>query len=204
VVLRYQVMLIVVAGTGRLYVDGDSLDGMAPLVFTIADVFGPAECEAAIARAEQTGFDTAPITTGAGFVMRPEVRNNDRAMFDDVELAAELFARIRDMLPRRMCGRRPVGVNERFRCYRYMPGQQFKAHYDGAFQRSASERSELTFMIYLNDGFTGGQTVFHDFDVDVAPRRGMALLFQHEVLHEGRVVESGVKYVLRSDVMYGA
>ena len=34
-----------------------------------------------------------------------------------------------------MCGRRPVGVNERFRCYRYVPGQQFKAHYDGAFQR---------------------------------------------------------------------
>ena len=195
-------MLIVVAGTGRRYVDGDSLDGMAPLVFTIADVFGPAECDAAIARAEQIGFDAAPITTGTGFVMRPEVRNNDRAMFDDVELAAELFGRIRDMLPRRMCGRRPVGVNERFRCYRYMPGQQFKAHYDGAFQRTARERSELTLMIYLNDGFTGGGTSFLDFDVDVAPRRGMALLFQHEVLHEGCAVESGVKYVLRSDVMY--
>lgn len=197
-------MLIVVAGTGRLYVDGDSLDGMAPLVFTIADVFGPAECEAAIARAEQIGFDAAPITAGAGPGMRPEVRNNDRVMFDDVELATELFGRIRDMLPRRMCGRRPAGINERFRCYRYMPGQQFKAHYDGAFQRSARERSELTLMIYLNDGFTGGQTAFHDFDVDVAPRRGMALLFQHEVLHEGCAIESGVKYVLRTDVMYGA
>jgi hypothetical protein len=30
----------------------------------------------------------------------------------------------------------------------------------------------------------------------------MALLFQHEVLHEGCAVESGVKYVLRTDVMY--
>jgi hypothetical protein len=195
-------MQILVAGTGRLYVDGDSLDGMAPLVFTIADVVGAAECEAAIVRAEQIGFDAAPITTAAGFVMRPDVRNNDRAMFDDVELAAELFARIRELLPRRMCGRRPGGINERFRCYRYAPGQQFKAHYDGAFQRTARERSELTLMIYLNDGFTGGRTAFLDFDVDVAPRRGMALLFQHEVLHEGCAVESGVKYVLRTDVMY--
>jgi len=200
--LRYEVMLIVVAGTGRLYVDGDSLDGMAPLVFTIADVFGPAECEAAIARAEQSGFDAA-ATTGAGLVTRSESRNTDRAMFDDVELAAELFSRIRDMLPRRLCGRRPAGVNERFRCYRYTPGQRYKPHYDGAFQRSASERSELSLMVYLNDSFTGGQTAFHDFDVDVAPRRGMALLFQHQVLHEGCAVESGVKYVLRSDVMYG-
>ena len=195
-------MQILVAGTGRLYVDGDSLDGMAPLVFTIANVYSAAECEAVVARTERIGFGAAPISTGAGFVMRPDIRNNERVMFDDVELAGELFARIRDVLPRRLCGRRPVGVNERFRCYRYQPGQRFAPHYDGAFQRSPSERSELTFMIYLNDDFTGGQTAFHDFDVEVPPVRGMALLFQHEVLHEGCAVRSGVKYVLRSDVMY--
>jgi predicted 2-oxoglutarate/Fe(II)-dependent dioxygenase YbiX len=197
-----QGLQIVVSGAGRLYVDGDSIDGTAPLVFTITEVFTPAECEAAIARAEQLGFDAAPISAAEGFVMRPDVRNNERAMFDDAELATELFTRVRDALPRRLCGRRPAGVNERFRCYRYRPGQRFAPHYDGAFQRSRRERSELTFMIYLNDGFTGGRTVFHDFDVDVAPRCGMGLLFQHEVLHEGCAVESGVKYVLRSDVMY--
>jgi hypothetical protein len=198
-----QGLQIVVSGAGRLYVDGDSIDGSAPLVFTMADVFSPAECEATIVRAEQLGFDAAPITTGAGFAMRPDVRNNDRAMFEDAALSASLFDRIRDAVPRRLCGRKPVGVNELFRCYRYEPGQKFAPHYDGAFQRNRRERSELTFMIYLNDGFAGGRTAFHDFDVDVAPRRGMALVFQHQVLHEGCAVESGVKYVLRSDVMYG-
>lgn len=64
------------------------------------------------------------------------------------------------------------------------------------------ECSERTFMIYLNDDFTGGQTAFYEFDVDVAPRLGMALVFQHRLLHEGCTVRSGVKYVLRSDVMY--
>lgn len=194
---------ILVSGAGRLYVDGDSIDGTAPLVFTMADVFSAAECEAMIGRAEQLGFDPAPINTGSGFVMRPHVRNNDRAMFDDVALSVSLFERIREAVPRRLCGRRPVGVNERFRCYRYEPNQRFAPHYDGAFQRNRRERSELTFMIYLNEGFAGGRTVFHDFDVDVAPRRGMGLLFQHQVLHEGCAVETGVKYVLRSDVMYG-
>jgi len=83
------------------------------------------------------------------------------------------------------------------------PGQRFAPHYDGCFRRNPSECSELTFMVYLNDGFAGGATTFHDFDEEVVPQAGMALLFQHQLLHEGCVVTSGVKYVLRSDVMYG-
>lgn len=195
-------MQIMVPGSGRQYLEGHSLDMSAPLVFTVSEVMSPQECQEMIARIEPLGFEAAPITTPAGFVMRPDIRNNERVMFDDVALAAELFGRIRAAVPERLCGRRPVGVNERFRCYRYTPGQRFAPHYDGAFQRSRSECSELTFMVYLNDGFTGGQTSFLEFDVEVAPRPGMALLFQHRLLHEGCRVISGVKYVLRSDVMY--
>jgi hypothetical protein len=180
-----------------------ALDPTKPLVWTVPGFLAAEACRDLVARAEALGCEAAPVTTARGFVMRPDIRNNDRAMFDDVELAAALFQRISDAAPRRLCGRRPVGLNERFRCYRYEPGQRFAPHYDGAFQRNRRERSELTFMIYLNDGFIGGHTAFHDFDVDVAPRRGMALLFQHQVLHEGCAIESGVKYVLRSDVMYG-
>ncbi len=57
-------------------------------------------------------------------------------------------------------------------------------------------------MLYLNDDFTGGATDFHDFAASVTPRTGMALLFQHMLLHEGATVLTGVKYVLRTDVMY--
>ncbi len=53
-------------------------------------------------------------------------------------------------------------------------------------------------------GFDGGATVFHDFGVQVTPRTGSALMFQHQLLHEGCVVQAGVKYVLRTDVMYTA
>lgn len=59
----------------------------------------------------------------------------------------------------------------------------------------------LTFMIYLNEGYTGGETRFES--VSVAGKPGMALVFEHELLHEGAEVTAGVKYVLRSDVMYG-
>jgi prolyl 4-hydroxylase len=196
--------MVVVPGYGRPYLDGDSLDHTGPLVFTIPDVMTRDECAGLVARIDALGPSDAPITTARGFEMRPEIRNNQRVIIDDHQLAGELFARVRTATPARLFGREAVGANERFRCYRYEPGQRFAPHYDGAFWRDQREGSELTLMVYLNDGFGGGTTRFHDFDVDVVPRTGSALLFQHRLLHEGCEVTSGVKYVLRSDVMYRA
>jgi prolyl 4-hydroxylase len=195
-------MQVIVAGRGTAYVRDDDFDHTAPLVFTVAGALDAAACGAMIARIEALGPAPAPITTAAGFVMRPDIRNNTRVMFDDVALAAELFGRLSGALPARLFGRRAVGVNERFRCYRYEPGQYFAPHADGAFRRHHHERSELTLMVYLNDGFTGGATDFLDHGATVVPRAGTALLFQHQLIHEGCAVVSGVKYVLRSDVMY--
>lgn len=195
---------VLVPGTGRPYLDGDSLDHTAPLVWTVPRVLSDAECDAAIARIEALGPAAAPITTERGFVMRPDIRNNTRVVFDDAPLAADLFARVAPHIPAQLSGMRAVGANERFRCYRYEPGQRFAPHYDGAFVRSERERSLLTLIVYLNDGYGGGATEFHDFDLRVRPVRGMALLFQHLLLHEGCVITSGTKYAMRSDVMYRA
>lgn len=178
----------------------------APFMALVDDVLPAARCEALVERIESLSPSFAPITTAQGFVERPDIRNNDRVMFDDVDLAAELFERLRPILPERVRGGEDpltaVGLNERFRGYRYGPGHRFAPHFDGAFRRSAEECSELTVLFYLNDGFAGGATSFCDWAVRVEPRQGQALLFYHPVLHEGCVVESGRKYVLRSDVMY--
>ena len=195
---------VVVPGYGRPYLDGDSLDHSGPLVLTVANVLTAEECARLVARIDALGPTDAPITTSRGFVMNPDIRNNKRVMIDDRELARDLFERVRGALPARLFERHASGANERFRCYRYEPGQRFAPHYDGAFERDVNERSELTFMVYLNDSFTGGTTRFHDFDIDVVPRTGSALLFQHRLLHEGCEVRAGVKYVLRSDIMYSS
>ncbi len=121
-------------------------------------------------------------------------------MFEDVSLAASLFDRLRPALPIR--DDTPVGLNERFRGYRYTAGQRFRPHFDGAFVRNEHERSEITLLLYLSDGFVGGDTLFNDLNLRVTPRTGIALLFQHLILHEGCAVLGGTKYVLRSDVMY--
>lgn len=195
---------ILVPGGGRPYLDGDSLDHTAPLVWTIPDVLDAGECAAAVARIEALGPAEAPVSTARGFEMRPDVRNNQRVMFDDAPLAQRLFSRVQAALPPVLCGMRAVGANERFRCYRYQPGQRFAPHYDGAFIRSETERSLLTLIVYLNDDFEGGRTAFLDFDLEAVPRAGTALVFQHLLLHEGCIVTAGTKYAMRSDVMYRA
>ena len=181
-----------------------------PFIALVDDVLSADECRALVDRIESLSPKFAPITTRRGFEIRPDVRNNDRVMFDDVDLAARLFERLKPIVPPTMTAPRrwgdvelaPVGLNERFRGYRYGPGQRFAPHFDGAFVRDERERSELTVLFYLNDGFSGGATAFLDWDVKVDPRRGQALLFHHPILHEGCLLEVGTKYVLRSDVMY--
>lgn len=64
-------------------------------------------------------------------------------------------------------------------------------------------------MVYLNEGFRGGETSFDDTYSDepfeafrVVPRTGTAVAFLHHVHHKGEPVGRGRKYALRTDVMY--
>jgi prolyl 4-hydroxylase len=173
-------------------------------VFLINDFLTAQECDSFVARGEGVGFASAPVTTLFGPRMLPDVRNNTRVMLDDPILAEQIFERARPFLPELLGDSwHLLGLNERWRYYRYDPGERFSPHYDGAFMRSKKEISQLTFMLYLNDAFTGGATKFHDKPaVTVQPVRGQALVFVHRKLHEGSAVLTGRKYVLRTDVMY--
>lgn len=180
-----------------------NLDKDQSYIFTVPGVLTPDECEQLVRRIEDEGPRTAPINTFGGERVNLTVRNNERIMFDDEALAADLLSRVRNHVPAEIHGMSLCGVNERFRCYRYKPGMRFAPHSDGAFFRSDTEQSWYTFMVYLNEGFEGGNTTFLvEPPVSITPETGMALFFQHPLIHEGSVVKTGVKYVLRTDVMY--
>ena len=175
-------------------------------VFVIHDFLSAEECGHFIAESEAQGYEDAPVTTVFGPVVRPDVRNNNRVIIDDPELATTWFERARPFLPQQLGEWRLAGLNERFRFYRYDPGQVFKRHQDGSYFRSVLEQSFLTFMVYLNAGYVGGSTEFFHpggrITASTVPQAGMALVFDHQQIHEGSIVESGRKYVLRTDVMY--
>jgi hypothetical protein len=185
----------------------EELDG--DCVFVIHDFLSQAECVELIRRSESLAWETGTV----GEEIVSGVRNNERVLFDDPSLADDLFGRARPFIPEPIDGLVLVGFNERWRFYRYGPSQTFKPHRDGMYLRvKEREESRLTFMVYLNDRMTGGQTRFFlgmedafrgNPYLSVQPKAGMALVFVHRIWHEGAVVESGQKYVLRTDVMYG-
>ena len=59
-------------------------------------------------------------------------------------------------------------------------------------------------MLYLNTPDKGGSTNFYGDGTatKVSPTAGMALIFDHDLLHEGATLEAGHKYCIRTDVMY--
>ena len=173
-----------------------------PLVWTVDDVLSDSAC-AEILRAHAEGpWLPATVNARDGRVVDAKIRNNHLALVDDLPLAQALLERLRPSLPATLMGMSLSRLKPRMRCYRYEPGERFGPHGDQSYPGEPGERSLLTLMVYLNDDFEGGQTAFLDLGQIVEPRRGMGLLFQHMVLHEGREVRAGTKYVLRTDVFY--
>jgi predicted 2-oxoglutarate/Fe(II)-dependent dioxygenase YbiX len=171
------------------------------------------ECEALVRRAEQLGFEAATVAFSSGAALATHIRNNDRVVFEDQALADDLWRRLSSAPTGLPDARQAVGLNARFRFYRYDASQRFKPHKDGEVQLAPGLRSRVTVLFYLNAGFSGGETVLMPAGprpedagarIAVRPSLGGVLLFSHQTWHEGRAVEEGRKYVLRSDVLYEA
>lgn len=111
----------------------------------------------------------------------------------------------------------PRGLLENIRIYKYEQGEFFGPHYDESVPSPVNPRlvSQWTLLVYLSvkgEPVDGGETVFHlpgrkGETLVVKPERGSAMLHRHGsgcIKHEGAPVRKGVKWVLRSDLLYGA
>jgi len=92
---------------------------------------------------------------------------------------------------------------EEFRIKRYTGGteEQFGNHVDVGDYNSA--RRYLSFLYYLNDGFTGGETTFLP-DAFITPRKGSVVVFPPMWMfpHAGLPVEEGNKYIMSTYLHY--
>ncbi|KXX77683.1 Prolyl 3-hydroxylase 2 [Madurella mycetomatis] len=111
-------------------------------------------------------------------------------------------------------------VNDRMRFLRYGKGGFFKPHCDATYvdvnKPTGDTRTLFTVHVYLNDSkaeagkdatLVGGATTFFSSDekrrLDINPKAGRVLIFQHhKLLHSGDDVKAGVKYTMRTDILY--
>jgi predicted 2-oxoglutarate/Fe(II)-dependent dioxygenase YbiX len=168
-------------------------------VFTIPQFLSIGECESLVQLAEQAGFSAAEVRMNTGQKSMPNVRNNERTTVENPAWVALLWQRLSQVNLPGVDGEQAVGLPKDLRFYKYGPGQRFKMHKDGPWHEQGLS-SQLTFLIYLNEGFVGGATDFKEFQV--VPTAGTALVFVHDTWHEGAEVTDGTKYVLRSDVLF--
>ena len=166
-----------------------------PLLWQIENVYSSVECQQFIEKIEQSSPSIA--------THNPMFRNQDRVIFDDRDIANNLFARIRDSLLPQVGKFTLSRLNKRLRCYRYRSGQKFEPHMDHWYQASEKEISLFSVLVYLNNNFVGGETRFMEqLEASIKPEIGKVAVFQHKVRHEGCEVTSGTKYAMRTDVMY--
>lgn len=84
-----------------------------------------------------------------------------------------------------------TGINH-LQLIQYGRGGKFKLHTDSG---PGTEDRMVTVLCYLNDGFSGGSTVFPYVNFCYRPRAGDVVLFPSEWPHAAEPVRSGEKYV---------
>jgi prolyl 4-hydroxylase len=97
-----------------------------------------------------------------------------------------------------------VRAGEPIQVLSYAPGQQYREHSDALANVVPAQQRVLTFLVYLDDGYEGGETVFPALGISVRGRTGDGLLFRNaaddgtpdpRALHAGLPVTRGVKHV---------
>ncbi|TPX62638.1 hypothetical protein PhCBS80983_g00266 [Powellomyces hirtus] len=185
-------------------------------MFSVNSLLTPIESKELIRHTESKGYVPALLNMGNGKeAYKPGIRKSSRCILDAPDIANTIYMRLQDVLFSNStdASTQIIGLNPRLRFLRYEEGDVFQRHRDGVFVHpDGTSVSKYTLQIYLNDGYEGGRTALSVWNQDMAGNRtrkkvvvepvvGAAVIFDHTVLHEGGLLERGVKYVMRTDIM---
>jgi len=204
-----------------------------PGAFQLLHLLSGDECRHFIEVTEQLGY-----SEDASVSLPRSVRHNENLVWVADEMTHDIiWQRCKDLMYDNIGifdGKKPLVLNKRFRFYKYNEGDFFKPHTDGSWPGSRvvdgrlisnaypDRFSLMTFLILLNDDFTGGETAFYVDSNDpptpakrpeeikiakVSTPAGGVLCFPHgthplHCLHSSEPVLSGIKYIIRTDVLF--
>jgi len=199
---------------------------LVPGGFQLMNVLSTAECQQIIGLTESLGY-----LPDAAVSLPRSVRHNYSLTWVADDLTTDIVWRrcqpLMNINPEIFDNRLALGLNARFRFYRYQAGDYFSPHTDGAWPGSRvidrqlvtnafSDRwSQLTFLLFLSDDYEGGSTQFYlpsnkpgeTTVVNVKTPVGGVLCFPHGMhplhcLHSSEAIVSGTKFIIRSDVLF--
>lgn len=177
----------------------------SPRVVLFGNFLSDEECDEVIAQATVRLTPSKTVNPEGGEMAHPH-RTSSGMFFKHAEtpLIRTIEERIANLV------QWPIENGEAMQVLRYLPGAEYRPHYDyfGADNPSYAKilarggQRVGTFLMYLGEPEAGGGTVFPDIGLEVAPKRGNALFFSYPVadpssrsLHGGQPVVAGEKWV---------
>ena len=180
-----------------------------PRISVIERFMSSAECDWLIQRGGP-GLSRAMVYRGSSQPRTADTRTNTEVSFT-IFNADVMLSLIRDRMS--AATRVPISFFEIAKLLHYEPGQQFALHADFLqlntleLVREVQARGQraLTFLVYLNDGYEGGETDFPRIGFRFKGGRGDVLLFtnvdaadapDYETVHAGLPTTRGEKWML--------
>ena len=177
-----------------------------PRVVVFGGLLSHEECDELRALADKRLARSETVQTETGASEVNSARTSQGMFFDrgENELCRRIEARIGALL------QWPVENGEGIQVLKYLPGAEYKPHYDYFDPAQSGTPSILkrggqrvaTVVMYLNDPVVGGGTTFPDVQLEVAPVKGNAVFFSYDrahpsskSLHGGAPVVEGEKWV---------
>jgi prolyl 4-hydroxylase len=178
----------------------------SPRVVVLGGFLSEAECDALVDAARPRLVRSRTVQTLTGGEELNADRTSSGMFFNRGEGA--LIQRIEARIARLL--RWPVENGEGLQVLHYLPGAEYKPHYDyfdpaepgtPSLLRRGGQRL-ATLLMYLNEPEQGGGTTFPDAGLEVAAHRGHAVFFSYDqpspatrTLHGGAPVVAGEKWV---------
>jgi len=180
----------------------------APRVVLFGDLLDEAECDALV-EASRSRLERSTVLNPATGERDVEMARTSSGTFfqrGETPLIAAIERRIAELTGH------PVEHGEPLQILHYLPGAEYKPHYDWFDPAQPGNRAVLahggqrvaTVVMYLNHVEAGGSTVFPQVGLDILPCKGNAVFFAYKKpgedpdprsLHGGTPVAAGEKWI---------
>jgi hypothetical protein len=163
------------------------------MIYELYDFLSPVECNKYI-DIINTNTNVVPFTDNGNFT------NNK---WRDIEEAELFYKRLETF---NLCDNilRPNNI---IMSGKYKVCDSFFIHTDTGlyYDKVKKEKTRWTLLIYLNDNFEGGETVFYNdkwiVNKIVQPKEGMAILFDIDLWHKANPLLKGEKYWIGCEII---
>lgn len=171
----------------------------APDVQLFPGLFTAAECSFLVEAARPALQPSSVVDPATGALVANPVRTSDAAAFPFVMENPAIHALTRKLAK---ASGTQVKNGEPLQVLRYAPGQEYRPHFDAI--GATDNQRVLTFLVYLNEDFEGGETHFLSTGLCVKGSVGDGLLFRNadergqpdqRSQHAGLPVTKGEKFL---------